>query len=420
MAKVNFYLRDASAKIKSQINLMFHWDNQRIKIPTGFSVYPKYWNAKAQRVREVMDFPQYAYINIKLENYANVVLKIYNDSWNAGIIIEPEDLKKQFYALKDIPMQKTKPKSLWDYFEEFIAYKRKQLTDIRDYNNSLRKHLKRAEQIFGKPLTFSALQVKNGGFVDIMDNYLTYEAKNTHGEPGMSTNAIGKQFKNLKVFLNWYFDEDLSRAFSLKHMITKTEEVDTIYLKASELEKLENYVLTDPKNALVRDLFLIGCETGLRFSDYTRISREHIQNGNLHFRPKKTEGKVANNKIIIPISTRLNIALENMFNSQVPIKTLTITNFNNTIRKICELAQIDDEIMIYKKVAGKSNEYLFKKYQLVSSHTCRRTFCTLKFLDDMPARVIMKFSGHKTERAFMKYLKLDAEVVASKYASFFK
>jgi hypothetical protein len=38
----------------------------------------------------------------------------------------------------------------------------------------------------------------------------------------------------------------------------------------------------------------------------------------------------------------------------------------------------------------------------------------------MPAQAIMKFSGHKTERAFLKYLKLDAELAAIKYVDYFK
>lgn len=72
-----------------------------------------------------------------------------------------------------------------------------------------------------------------------------------------------------------------------------------------------------------------------------------------------------------------------------------------------------------KSECGKKINIKAKKYELVTSHTCRRTFCTLKFLKDMPAIAIMKFSGHKTENSFMRYLKLDAEVAAKKYRSFF-
>jgi hypothetical protein len=37
----------------------------------------------------------------------------------------------------------------------------------------------------------------------------------------------------------------------------------------------------------------------------------------------------------------------------------------------------------------------------------------------MPAKAIMKFSGHKSDRSFLKYLKLDAELTARKYEAYF-
>jgi len=420
MTKVNFYLRNKSVKKRTMINLIFIYENQKIKIPTGISVYPKYWNGKIQRVRELIEFPEHSEINDRIETYRMIMTEVYKEFWNAGIIPDEETLKKNFIAAKDNPIKIIKPNSFWEYFEEFIVYKKNQLGDIRDYDNSLRKHLKKIENILGKPITFLMLKEKNGGFIDQMDHYLTYEAINAKGEKGLSANTVGKQFKNLKVFLNWYFDKDMSTAFSLKHMVTKTEEVDNIYLTESDLEKIESISLEDIQGSFIRYLFIVGCETGLRFSDFTRIKKENIKNGNLYFRPKKTEGRVLNNQVVIPISSRLKKTLGILFASQHEDRCCELTEFNKTIRKICEKAKIDEDVLILKKIAGKTTEHIYKKYELVSSHTCRRTFCTLKYLAGMPAQAIMKFSGHKTERAFMKYLKLDAELVAIKYVDYFK
>jgi hypothetical protein len=56
---------------------------------------------------------------------------------------------------------------------------------------------------------------------------------------------------------------------------------------------------------------------------------------------------------------------------------------------------------------------------LVSSHTALRSFYTNKFLKVLPASVIVKFYGHSSAGSFLKYLKLDTEVVAKKYKAFF-
>jgi mRNA interferase HigB len=47
------------------------------------------------------------------------------------------------------------------------------------------------------------------------------------------------------------------------------------------------------------------------------------------------------------------------------------------------------------------------KYGWVMSHTCRRSFCANEFLDGTPVTLIMAISGHKTEKAFRKYIKAD-------------
>jgi hypothetical protein len=80
---------------------------------------------------------------------------------------------------------------------------------------------------------------------------------------------------------------------------------------------------------------------------------------------------------------------------------------------------MNETIVFSRVVAGKTIMVNKFRYEEVYSHTCRRTYCTLKFLKGMPAQAVMKFSGHQTERNFLKYLKLDAELTATKYKGFF-
>ncbi len=419
MTSINFNLRDSASKNETSIYLIFNYDNQRIKVSTGLSILPSFWNKKTQRVRESMEFPHHAEINEKLEDQSRIILKIYHHYRSQGIIPELDLLKQEFLLSHENPNRIIVPVTFWDHFEKFVEYKRKEMDDVRDYNNSLRKHLLTTEKKFGKPLSYTAIKNLNSGFIECFEKYLTHEALNSKGEKGLTTNTIGKQFKNLKVFLNWSFDMDIFPRFSLKHLVTKTEEVDNIYLTEKELESLVNLSLENEQDQIVRDLFIIGCETALRFSDYSRLSKEHIREDEIHIRPKKTEG-AGNNKVVIPISSRLDKILKKYDYVPPRYASGNITEFNKTIRRLAEQAKINSDIVITKKIAGKTSETIYKKFQLVSSHTCRRTFCTLKFLDQMPAQVIMKFSGHKTERAFMRYLKIDAEMAARQYKQFFK
>ncbi|MFT7611102.1 MAG: integrase [Parvicellaceae bacterium] len=414
MAEVNFNLKNKNAKNKSLINLIFNFNGQRIKLSTGYKIEPKYWNDRKQRAKELLELPDNGQINLQLEKLSRLMIDLYNGYKSEGWIPKAEILRQEFLNLKANPIQPKVKKEFWDHFEDFVSFKRTELGDVRDYHNSLRKHLQAGEVKFGQSLTFRSIKLQHEGFVDAWDQYLIYEAVNSKGDHGLSVNTVGKQHKNLKVFLNWCFDREIHPRYSLKHLPTLMEEVDKVYLKSDELLRLESLELKNENEIIVRDLFMIGCETGLRFSDFSRLKPQYFERDRLIIRSKKTGSKQE-----IPISTRVRLILEK-YKAELPtFDSRKLTLFNHTIRDLCKRAEIDDSITIYKRSSGKTIEEFRPKYQEISTHSCRRTFCTLKFIVGMPAQAIMMFSGHKTEKSFMKYLKLDAELTATEYADYF-
>jgi integrase len=418
MSVVNFNIRDTKATRKTSINLIFFYDGSKLKMSTGRSIHPKYWNENKQRAKELMEFSDHIDLNEYLDQLETVMLSIYNGYRRGGIVPDSDTLKQDFLTSKDNPISTVRLKSFWEYFEEFITYKKRFIKDMRDYDKSLRKHLIEGEKLFGMPLTFEAIKKQQDSFVERWRTYLEFEAINSFGEDGLAANTIGKQNKNLKVFLNWCFDNEICQKFSVKHLPSITEDVDKIYLKEEELVAIEKLVL-DGEEDLVRDLFLVGCETALRFSDFTRISESAFVDDTLHFRPKKTENSVVNNKVVIPISKRFQKIREKYKDGFPKYDSKKVSSFNKTLREVCKKAEINDVIYINRKVGGKRIQTKYYKYEQVSSHTCRRTFCTLKYHKRMDTQAIMKFSGHKSERNFKKYLKLDAEIVAEENKQYF-
>jgi integrase len=419
MAKVNFNLRDTKAKQSTLIVLMLNYDNERMRIGTGLKIDPKYWNAKKQRAYERVEFQEHIELNSQLEDISRAVLKIYESCKVDDSVPTKEHFKVEILKAIDDPSKLLRTKSFWDYFNDFVEYKSKTIKDVRDYNNALRKHLMATEKITGRKVTFTKLKDSHNCFIEKMNDYLSFDAKNAEGQLGLSVNTIGKQFKNLKVFLNWCFDKEIVERFSLKHIVTYTEEVENVYLKQKEVDAIFNLELFDEWETSVRDMFIIGCETALRYSDLISLKQSNIDEGEIHIRPKKTEGKVNDNKVIIPMSVKVQTILERNQGSFPNDKMDKIVEFNKTLREVCKKAKITETISITKKIALKRVVRQFKKYELVRSHTGRRTFCTLKFLAKMPISGIMAFSGHKTEASFRKYLKMDAQANAQQYADYF-
>ncbi|MBK6990252.1 MAG: tyrosine-type recombinase/integrase [Bacteroidetes bacterium] len=116
--------------------------------------------------------------------------------------------------------------------------------------------------------------------------------------------------------------------------------------------------------------------------------------------------KKVSKKVIVPICTDPLIALLKKYKNKPP-HFESITEFNRLIRDICETAKITEQVTMLRTNATVKKEVVSRKFELVSSHTCRRSFCTNHFLNGMPVTLIMAISGHKTERAFMRYLKID-------------
>jgi len=73
------------------------------------------------------------------------------------------------------------------------------------------------------------------------------------------------------------------------------------------------------------------------------------------------------------------------------------------------MAEIDELVTIAKTKGGEIIEISKPKYQWVSAHTARRTFATLMFKAGFPSISIMKITGHKDERSFLKYIKITGE-----------
>lgn len=418
MAEANFYLKDKKTKGKTLIFLNFNYASKRVKISTGISIHTKHWNENKQRVKELVEL-DHSDLNEKLVLQKNCMESVFSKFEKEGYFPEPDILRKEFINSLNKPTKITKKKVFWDFYNDFVDYKKTSTSNAVDYDKALRKHLKNTEIYFNKPITFQDIKKPLQGFVEDLDFYLNNETTNSSGFKGLKINTIGKQHKNLKVFLNWCFTSEITTRFSLAHIKTLTEESDAIYLTQVEVDKIKNKKLDDDKENLVRDIFLIGVETGLRYVDLCKLKKEDFKGKDLHVIPSKQKD-YSNRKLIIPISSTVRAILTKYNNIPPNYPYEKSSDFIKTIQKIAEKCEINEEYTFVNQYKDKKIETTNFKYKLITTHTCRRTFCTLKYYDKkMPAVVIMKFSGHATERSFLRYLKMNNQETADNFRSFF-
>jgi integrase len=279
----------------------------------------------------------------------------------------------------------------------------------------------RVQPISGKPYSKGTIDVYKNTLRILME-FKTYRKRNIdfntitidfHSEfteylskrLDLSTNTIGKHFKTIKTILNEATERGINTnlQFKSRKFSTTTEQTDHIYLEEYEIKEMENLDLSNNKRLEnVRDLFLIACYTGLRFSDFKILKPEQMKNGFIEIKEIQKTGK----PLVIPIH-QVVVRIIKKNNGELP-RVITNQKFNDYLKEIGKMVKSlhsSFEISITK--GGIKITNYFKKYELIGSHTARRSFATNEYLNGTPTITIMAITGHRTEKAFLRYIKLN-------------
>lgn len=393
--------RDGQAPI--YVEYAFNRDKKAL-FNTGKKVAPDYWNTEKREIKK--SHPDHAHLNSFVKGLRREIELI------ADRAVQNEEVPTANYIKEQLGKSArqvfNREKDLEKILDEWISFSKPKsaITTIKGYVTS-KNHFLTFLKVRNKRFTISDLNPS------IYDDFLTYletEVQLDNGEVGLLESAAGKQIKNLKVFLKYCFKNELVKEFDLSGFKVKTGSSDHVYVSDFELNKIQAAeFLEQPHLAKTRDLFLVGCETGLRYSDLSALRLEHIQGGFIR-KPVKKTGR----KVIIPVSERLKSVLVK-YPSGLP-KSVHNAVFNRQIKEVCKVAGIDTPFSRIIKRGNKKEEVTIPKYEAISSHTCRRSFCTNQFLKGMPTLLIRKISGHKTEQAFLQYIKIDEEQAAEEMA----
>jgi integrase len=219
----------------------------------------------------------------------------------------------------------------------------------------------------------------------------------------LSTNTIGKRIAILKTIMREATERGLNTnlSFQSKRFKVTREKTENIYLNESEL--MEIYKLDLSKNKKlnrVRDLFLVGCYTGLRFSDLSVLSNQNIKDNFIEIETQKTRESVA-----IPLHPIVRNIIDK-HKGGLP-RALSLQRMNIYLKKIGEMIE-SLNVNTSKKMTKGGLEITTnsKKYLQITTHTARRSFASNLFVKGVPSQTIMKITGHKTEKSFMQYIKI--------------
>ena len=182
-------------------------------------------------------------------------------------------------------------------------------------------------------------------------------------------------------------------------------DVDNVYLTDERINELYKYDLSDrPAWEKVRDVFVVGCLTGQRISDYKRINAKIIVTLNDGNRYIKLKQEKTGNTVYIPLDYRVDDIL-NKYNGELP--KVYDQKINDHIKEIGE-ALGWTEIVELEEQHGAMEYTARKRFcDLLKTHTARRSFATNMYKTGASLNSIMAITGHSSEQQLKTYLKLD-------------
>ncbi|MFB6457616.1 phage integrase SAM-like domain-containing protein [Chitinophaga sp. Hz27] len=401
---IKFYLKRPKA-LTSSIFAKIHYDGNTLKYYLSESINPACWESITQRgIKNSKLFPEFPEFNARLDLLTHTIKNTYRKYRNDNDNIIPTI--GQLKSLLDIATGKSQVErpSFLPYYDTFIkrategtriSPKTKKSTSpdtnkgyITTYN-----HLLEFQKVYKRKIDFDTVDIR---FHADYTAYLTHTKK-------LALNTIGDHIKRIITIMREAQSTGIKvcQDFESDFFFKPHEETDSIYLNEDDLKELAAHDLSnDLRLDRARDLFLIGCYTGLRFSDFSRLSAEHIQGNFISIKQKKTADPV-----IIPIHPIIK-GLQEKYNGQLP-RAISNQKINQYIKEVCALIPcLQMMVTISYTKAGKKEYETLPKWQLVSTHTARRSFATNEYLAGTPVLTIMAITGHRSEKAFMKYIKL--------------
>jgi hypothetical protein len=290
---------------------------------------------------------------------------------------------------------------LTDFIYSFIIKSKRGQDYKRRYRN-LANHLKNFQAATGLTPCVSPSNITE----QTLEEFIYYlkskgRIKGNKNDCGLMINTIRTLVWNLKLMLK-KAGQKYNVDFDVENINVEREDVQAVYLTLDELDRINKLRNLSKEARAVRDRFLVGCFTALRYSDYSRLTNKNIVNGNIEIKTRKTGIKV-----IIPIHRVIREILKRNKGEFPPLPSQQ--SFSSTLKRICKKAEILDEVLYERTIGLKVVRKRVKKYELISSHTARRTGATNMYLDKISTFRIMLITGHKTEESFFRYIRINKE-----------
>ncbi|MEB3378517.1 phage integrase SAM-like domain-containing protein [Flavobacterium psychrophilum] len=397
--KLNFELRKEKTNAKGLIPIQIVIRSEGIIIRKNAGVNTKdiYWaGARVKPNLKKEEDNNYQFVNDKLQQIESKVNDIFFH-FRANKISFSKEVFLKYYD--DNEKIKNKDVNFFESYEEFlVSGALTKVSNTIKAHRTIKGYLSDFEKSTGYKVNFNTID--NVFFEELMKySFYTKEIKN---------NYFAKIIAILKTFLNWATEKGYNTSKDFEKFKATEHNIDIVYLTFDELMLLYNHDFGNTRLNHTKDFYCMGCFTGLRFSDLSKLNKANISSTHITISLQKTKTQ---NHIVALNDYSKAILAKYKDTIYQPLPKISAQKFNKYIKESCMIVGIDNPTTITSYIGTKKNQTTYPKYNLITSHTARKTNITLSILLGIDIPAIMKNANIKKNETMRAYADFRQEYV---------
>ena len=369
---------------KSPIYCRLTFKGQRRNFATGFFTIGKDWNSKNQSSSTDDKLNQrLKIVHHKLEEI-ELYLNFKKDGYDVEAILA-------LYFNKPI---EEKGESVISFYNKFLNRQKDLIgKDIKQITWNKYFYIYNHLEEFLKSKSLAKLELKELTLNLLYD--FEYFLKAKKGNKQITVNKTLQRFKKVikQAQIEGFIDRDPFLGYKVKKINKQI-----VYLKQSELKKLEEHKFGNYRLEKVRDCFVLCCYTGLAYNEMSRLKSKHLQtNGDVNWiiiDRTKTEKTLE-----IPLLKKAeNLISKYTFDEVLELPVVSNQRFNSYLKEIAEIVGIEKNL---------------------THHVARKTFATTVLLENnIPIEIVSHVLGHSSIKVTQDhYGKILSSSVAKEFKS---
>ncbi|MCX8050895.1 MAG: tyrosine-type recombinase/integrase [Chlorobi bacterium] len=383
--KLRYYLANPKMKT-SGILAAVYVSKKRVCLSTGIAIETRLWNTERQRLK--ISVTGAGIINAELDAIADAYRVRIFELRRRHITPTPEIIENILRAVVGGSYGGTIVADL----ERYIEARRIDCTEgtLKVYK-AIADMLRRFEQYRGAVLSYEMLTAEM--LRELFDYMLNVE--------GYQNSTLRKVLKRLRTFLRWARLNGFGDASALDVplRIPEGDRIERAYLRLDELERVRTAPLTG-KHAVVRDLFVLQCYTGLRWSDLQRLRRSMYDDASREIVLVTQKTRKA---IRVPL---LPEALEILERYDWTLPQWSNAYQNRLLKEALRACGITEpvEVIEYRGATRVVREV--PKCDAISTHAAKRTFVSVLVARGVSLETVCRVTGN-TRATIEAYIHKD-------------